>query len=515
MLALITLTMFGCQNNSDDDLQRILDTIVIPENVTGNLDLQSEYQIGNIIAKAEWQTTASKIITKEGIVTITPNDQTAVLIVKLTIGDASVTKQYHITVKGSEELLLLYAVVQNQLKFETTVLESDLVLPTEFIQDGKTVEAVWESENPSVLEDNGTIHRGNQDTEVTMKVTLSINGTQREESFRFTVLKVPSSEPVNWWHTAPVWKETIVGEANTPAAPNCFPGAIYRKVVSSDDYWLGIEGVLTIPEFTPDELRFDSTRQSYYLDNASLYMGGHAVYESDIGLTWSIGYPDSLQTAYTRTGLAFRPFWRYITRKEECTGNNCYRNSNVHDQEYYYFPGDKIRMSVFSPKSGYLQMRIELLEPTQIPKYAAQRELFDLGNDFNRLFTTPIFPSEGMGAGKAEFKRVNAIDQVNNEGKPTLNTNSKVTDAIWHEVYLYRMINNSLYKVPMTTSRSASMKCPSGRNSNGDFSQAIQVTYDNVDATLGGEKVTINPHNGTGKLYNSVALPVKPKKEYL
>ena len=42
-----------------------------------------------------------------------------------------------------------------------------------------------------------------------------------------------------------------------PQSGQCFPGAWYRKYVSSVDDWRGIEGVVTLGEFIPDEARFN------------------------------------------------------------------------------------------------------------------------------------------------------------------------------------------------------------------------------------------------------------------
>lgn len=498
----------------ESHLQTILNSIIIPSEITGNLDLKTSYTVNGVTAIASWQTTASTVITKEGVITPTVNDQTATLILELAIGETKVTKHFDVVVKGSEDFLILYAIYNSQVTFPNRELTSNLTLPLSYTLDGKTATAVWTSNNEAALEANGTIHPSSQDIEVTLTLELTYGYASRIDQFTFTVLLDPSTAPINNWHLATVWTDAIANEAVDPVTPSCFPGAIYRKVVSSEDYWLGIEAIITIPEFTPDPERFDDSKLSYYLDNSSLYMGGHAIYESDVGLGWSIGYESSLSSTISRSGIAFRPFWRYITRKEECTNNNCYRNANVSDFEFYYYPGDKIRMSVFSPLPGYLQMRIELLEETNNIKYLNARSAYNLGDNFNHLFATPIFPSEGMGVVKTEFKRVNAIDQVANEGKPTLNTNAKVENAIWHEVYLYRKMNDIVYKVPMTQSRSAQMKCPLGSNINGDFSNTFSISYTNVNPALGGEEVTINPNNGTGRLYNlKTILPKKDEQE--
>jgi len=509
MFIFIVFALIGCieEVSVEDDLQELLDTIQIPTEVTGNLDLETSFNIDGNEVEAEWQTTASSVITKDGIVTVTLNDQNAILILKLTLGDKTLSKQFPIVVKGNDDYLLLYAVVQSQINFYDFELRESLILPTTYLQDDKIINAEWVSSNTAALSSSGTIYPSDEDVEVDLSLTLSINNIIREETFTFTVLRDPATEPVSWWHTVDVYSGQILNEALPPVTPQCFAGAIYRKVVSSKDYWLGIEAVVTVPEFLPDVERFDDSKQSYYLDNASVYMGGNANFESDIGLSWKIGYSDDQSKVLSRSGIAFRPFWRYITNKEpNCT--NCFRNSNVNDFEYYYFPGDKIRMSVFTPEPGLLQMRIELLELTENVKYVNQRAKYNLGDDFNRVFTTEPFFSEGTGIVKTEFKRVNAIDQVSNEGKQTINTNSEVNDAIWHEVYLYREIDDDIYKVPLTKARSAAMTCPLGANINGDFSDAFKISYDGVNEDLGGEVISLKPNNGTGKLYNLAAIIV-------
>ncbi|HOA78014.1 MAG: immunoglobulin-like domain-containing protein [Bacilli bacterium] len=510
--ALCFFCLQGCRESTEKQLQKILNSIEIPAEVTGNIDLRESYTVGGATARAEWHSTDSGVITNTGEVKVEVYDRHAILQVKLFIGEHFVTKNFPVTVKGSADLALLHAFVQDQLRFEREVT-GNLPLLTEYVQDGVKIDAVWFSDKPEIIAPDGTVRRGEEEVDVTLTVTLSLNEARLTQSFNLTVLRDPALSPINWWHTVEVWTGVIPGEAKKPATPACFPGAVYRKVVSSRDYWLGIEAVVTLPEFTPDPRRFDESKLSYYLDNASIYMGGNAQYESDIGLTWSIGYAERGATNYSRSGIAFRPFWRYITRKEpDCT--NCYRNSNVKDLEYYYFPGDKIRMSVISPERGYLQMRIELLEETTIEKYAARRAALELPAGYSRVFMTPPFPSEGMGATKAEFKRVNAIDQVANEGKPTINTDAKVEGAVWHEVYLYREIDDKIYKVPLTADRSAGMACPAGKNQNGDFTGAVITGVAGVNPALGGETVTIKPDNGTGRLYSNYAF-IKRKEEDL
>lgn len=522
MILLGFIFLIGCggttttsQLTNQEVLEHALEMVNIPTETQSNITLPTSYVYMDKEITASWQSTASSIISNTGVITQVVTSRQATLVLTLTYNGETLKKNFAITVLGNEAYLVLYATFNNEVELPSGPITDNLVLPSSYTIDSKSVSATWISSNEAYLESNGTVHLQNQEKTVTLTLVLTYNQVSDQRTYTITLGQDPSTLAENWWHTVPTYTGVIEDEASKPYTPNCFPGAIYRKVVSSRDYWLGIETLITLPEFTPDPERFDTSKMSYYLDNASIYLGGNAYNESDVGLFWSIGYADANKTGISRSGVAYRPFWRYITTQESCTNNNCFRNANVNDFEYYYFPGDTIRMSVYSPRPGYMQLRIELVTLTTIPEYQVKRQNYQLEEDFNRVFVTPLFPSAGMGVLETEFKRVNAIDQVSNESKPTLNTNAMVENAIWHEVYLYRKIDDTLYKVPLTSNRSASMTCPLGANVNGDFTNAFEIGYEGVDPSKGGEVVTLRPNNGTGKLYNLTFIDPRSKEEEL
>ncbi|MDF2700013.1 MAG: hypothetical protein K0Q49_1569 [Haloplasmataceae bacterium] len=293
-----------------------------------------------------------------------------------------------------------------------------------------------------------------------------------------------------------VYDEKIENEAPKPFTPPCFLGAWYRKFVSSNDLWIGIEGVIELGEFTPDKSRFNLDGRGRFMDNPSIYMGGKAALESDCGLNLNLSYFDgdtSKKLDYSSPKLAWRPFWRYIFNEaDDIEGNVTRRNVNswnVTDPtnlQFYYFPGDVIRMSVYSPLPDYLQLRIEVIEPSKIEKYMTIRKKYNIKNDRPADFYSPIFHSKGHGCNqKAEFKRVNSIDQYGNEGYKAAMTNATVSKSTWSEVYLYREINGEVVKVPFTESRASSMICPN--------ELAITVSHDGLNKELGAEYIEIHP----------------------
>jgi hypothetical protein len=140
-------------------------------------------------------------------------------------------------------------------------------------------------------------------------------------------------------------------------------------------------------------------------------------------------------------------------------------------------------MSVYSPLKDYLQLRIDVIECSTIPKYVELRKYYGLENNCPSSFVSPLFVSKGHGYSKAEFKRVNSIDQYGNEGFVAQNTNAEVSEAVWKEVYLFRNIDGEIWKVPFTPSRQTAMICPS--------TQAISV-INNQDFPA-GEAIIIHP----------------------
>lgn len=291
----------------------------------------------------------------------------------------------------------------------------------------------------------------------------------------------------------PIYRDIIDNEVY-PDPANCFPGAWYYKAVSSFDYWVGIVGTITLPSFTPDPNRDSGAR---YLDNPSVYMGGNASFESDAGLSFSLVTLNN-NTSISSYSMAYRPFWRYITKVNQdeggynkhdgkysvtCTNNNCYANWFYGDSEFYYLPGDKVKMTVFSPKANYLQLMIEILEISKLPESILLRATHGWNEPAN--FISPLFYSANHGLSQAEFKRVNAIDQVANEGKPAIMTYATVVNANWESTYLLRKFNQVIMRVPFIDERRFVLACP--------YVLAFTITKTTEQINNGGETITIKP----------------------
>lgn len=246
--------------------------------------------------------------------------------------------------------------------------------------------------------------------------------------------------------------KNAAGEIAPPKSLPCFKGAYYRKAVSSFDVWTGISGVIKLGEPRVDESKiYLPTNQP--LDNFSVYMGGNAdgKFEVDAGLTWNFTIDANGKRSVRRN--AWRPFWR--------TKN---WNQVPLESEYAWHPGDSVQMSVYliAPK----KLRLIVADAGPSPKKQFQID----------------FDAEGFAPDLArQFKRVNAIDQFGNEGKPVQATDASVTGAEWQNTNLMRGYGSESKQMPLDATRLTDMRCPNESH--------IFVTTTN--ATNGAEKIDI------------------------
>lgn len=219
----------------------------------------------------------------------------------------------------------------------------------------------------------------------------------------------------------------------------CFQGAYYRKAVSSVDNWLGIEGKVILPAFNYDSSRTNPSKPRQFLDNASVYIGGTSDgQETDIGMTWEVIKDNAGNVSQERK--AFRPFLRRSSHKSGQAA--LYLNAPA-ESRYYWYPGDTITMSILLVEAGKLKFTISGMGKSY-------EEFFDAAGC---QFTI-----------KAQYKRVNAIDQVSNEGKPVQPTKAKAIGAKWLYANLFRNYKSETLKAPMHTKRFTDMRCPIAAN---------------------------------------------------
>jgi hypothetical protein len=125
---------------------------------------------------------------------------------------------------------------------------------------------------------------------------------------------------------------------------------------------------------------------------------------------------------------AFRPFWR--------TKN---WNSAPPKKEFYFYPGELVQMAVL---------------------VAAPKKLRLIITDGKTKTFQQDFDAEGFVAGlPRQFKRVNAIDQVGNEGKPAQPTKAEIIGSEWLQTILLRGEGQTAQQLPMSSGRFTDMRC--------------------------------------------------------
>ena len=245
--------------------------------------------------------------------------------------------------------------------------------------------------------------------------------------------------------------KNAAGEVVPAASLPCFAGAYYRKAVTSFDTWTGIAGIIKLPTPKTDENRL-SEKDKSPLDNFSVYLGGRAgEKEIDAGLTWSHTVDENGKQSAQRN--AWRPFWR----------NETWNNAPA-EKQFYWSPGDTVQIAVMIV--GPKKLRLIVADAIPQPKKMFQVE----------------FDAAGFAPNVVrQFKRVNAIDQFGNEGKPVQPTRAEVVGAEWLQTILLRGEGASAKQIPMDKTRFTDMRCANEAN--------VVVTA--TDAAKGAEKVDI------------------------
>lgn len=249
-------------------------------------------------------------------------------------------------------------------------------------------------------------------------------------------------------------------EVKPDASKPCFQGAYYRKLVSSHDKWVGLNGTVVLPEIHFDQNRKHPNKPKQFLDNPSIYLGGNmSGQETDIGLAWEVIRDEKGVVSEERK--AYRPFLRrtdYVATGQKAVFENAPAQS-----QYYWYPGEEVHMSVKVIANGKIRFIVE-----------------GAGKKFERDFDCDGYRLDAIG----EFKRVNAIDQVANEGKPAQATETKVLNSLWKFTNLLRLVGNEVIEVPFHSGRYTEMACPSP--------EYFSIRGLEAEKAKGGESISIS-----------------------
>lgn len=251
--------------------------------------------------------------------------------------------------------------------------------------------------------------------------------------------------------------EYFANEIRPAKTADCFAGAYYHKEVTSKDSWEGITAQVILPRLQLDSTRMNPKKPNQCLDNPSIYFGGNAGgQETDLGMSLEQTYADGPRTA-------FRPFLRRAPHS--ASGQPSDFTNAPNSSNYYWYSGDTITMTMQIVANGIVRFTVE---------------------GAGKKYVSADYACNGYMLGaKVEFKRVNAIDQVSNEGKPVQATKTKILESKWlYTKLLRRDAKNNLLQVNMHSGRYTDMRCP-------------DVKYFVIEATdeqkkIGSETVTID-----------------------
>jgi hypothetical protein len=237
---------------------------------------------------------------------------------------------------------------------------------------------------------------------------------------------------------------------------------------------MGLEADIVLPFFTPDPSRYEwrdegGTTVRRYLDTPSLYMGGSAAFETDIGFGWFHGRLDG---EMTKEKITFRPFWRTIF-EEDGVEKNVYAGTPIDATQHYFFPGDRIHIELVCEIPHHLTFTATLLEPSKDPDAIAFRKRI---NEPAPLIVDHI-KAPGNGVQDAEYKIVCAIDQYHNEGRPTQATSARSKGSTFEQVNLFYETGEGIAKTPFFDRGIQTMLCPD----NAAFTITPTTTGDCVD----------------------------------
>lgn len=186
----ITLVYAGCNKDNHQKeeiygkLNQIMDTVQFEDKIDQDINLPTSYSD----VEATWKSNKPEILSTEGKVNRGVEDEEVKLTLTLTYQNVSIQKEFTLIVAKDNEKASNWALITQtyeELTFpETTMV--DLDFKTLY---NESVNAVWTSENQSVLGNDGTVMLGVEDVNVKFKVVLSIGDLQKEKTFSITILK--------------------------------------------------------------------------------------------------------------------------------------------------------------------------------------------------------------------------------------------------------------------------------------------------------------------------------------
>lgn len=179
-ILLLSFFLFGCGSKDKDPLQKCLDSITFETIVDKDLEFKDQYIVDGKTINAYWHPSDSLTIDNKGHVTRHQEDKTVYVNLTLSLDNKTLEKQFEFVVKAAENHLTDFEILENfseSIQFED-VINSNLNLLTEYAYEGKTITAIWESEDENILSNEGIITRTYENQLVCLQAIFILNDSE-------------------------------------------------------------------------------------------------------------------------------------------------------------------------------------------------------------------------------------------------------------------------------------------------------------------------------------------------
>ena len=193
LLLISILMLVACNTKKEEEnvLDEFVSTIVFEESLTGDLNLQTEYNYKNNKILVNWESSNPNVLSNEGKYYYTLSDEMVTLSALFTFGDESVNKYYDFISYTNEDKAF-----EEAFSFLHLPDQTDVSLKFyDSIKYGKTTYRVsYVSSNPDIITNDGKISLALDDLPVAFTVTLSASGKSKTFLHEITVLKVDTAK---------------------------------------------------------------------------------------------------------------------------------------------------------------------------------------------------------------------------------------------------------------------------------------------------------------------------------
>lgn len=162
-----------------DDMQEFIDKLSIPEDISSDLTLDTEYVKNDVTYSVTWKSSNESILSNQGTIGLVLTDSDINLTATIQIGDVSISKRFDITV-----LALPIDKIVDTVKDSIVIhpfINNDVNLNTDF---GDFIECSWLSSNENAISNAGVVNKDlTKPTKVTLTAIFKIGEQMMTENY--------------------------------------------------------------------------------------------------------------------------------------------------------------------------------------------------------------------------------------------------------------------------------------------------------------------------------------------